>query len=95
MPKTYSTPEIKISCSDKKKFLIVKELGKIVDHSSDSVVKVDGLRVNCSNGWWLLRASNTQEALIARMESNNKEDLELMKIEVDNLLRKYDLSLNK
>ena len=94
LPNTYSTPEIKISCSDKKKFLIIEELGEIVDDTNYSVNKVDGLRVNCNNGWWLLRASNTQEALIARMESNNKKDLELMKIEVDNLLKKYDLSLN-
>jgi len=94
LPKTYSTPEIKIYCSDKKKFSIVKELGKTINNSNDDIIKIDGLRVNCSNGWWLLRASNTQEAIIARMEATSKEDLELMKIEIDNLLKIYDLSLN-
>ena len=95
LPKTFSTQEIKIECSDDKKFMIIKELARTLDSEKVKVNKVDGLRVQKDDGWWLLRASNTQEALIARMESNNKEDLELMKIEVDNLLRKYDLSLNK
>ena len=94
LPKIYSTPEIKIYCSDKKKFSIVKKLGKIINETNDDVIKVDGLRVNCKNGWWLLRASNTQEALIARIESNSKKDLDLMKAELDNLLKIYNLSIN-
>ena len=93
LSKTFSTPEIRIPCSDSKKFMVIDQLGKILDNNNYSVNKVDGLRVNCSNGWWLLRASNTQEAIIARIEANSMNNLELMKLEIENLIKKYDLSL--
>ncbi len=93
LPKSYASSEIKISCSDDKKFLVIDELGKILEKTDSTIIKVDGLRIKKENGWWLLRASNTQEALVARIEANSKNNLKLIRDELKKYLQKYDLSL--
>ena len=94
LPEYFSTPEIRINCPDKEKFFVVKELGKVLEEKNYIINKVDGLRVTFKSGWWLLRASNTQEALIVRIEAKNKNDLYIMKKEIEDLIKIYDLSLN-
>lgn len=79
LPKTFSTPEIRIESQDNKKFAIVDELKEKVKKSGIDVNDVDGIRANTDKGWWLIRASNTQACLVARCEANSLQDLESLK----------------
>ena len=94
LPKTFSTQEIKIECSDDKKFNIIKELASILDSENIKVNKVDGLRVQKDDGWWLLRASNTQAVLVARVEAKSKSSLNNLQKELNSYLNKFNLSLS-
>ena len=55
---------------------------------------IDGIRVNTKKGWWLIRASNTQPALIVRCEAESKSNLNNLILEVKHLLDKYDIKNN-
>lgn len=71
---TYSTPEIRINCPDEKKSMIVE---KFKSYFKDSeCCTIDGVRINFEKGWALLRASNTQPALVLRFEADDEEYLE-------------------
>ncbi|MBF91229.1 MAG: phosphomannomutase [Rickettsiales bacterium] len=75
IPKVFNTPEIRIDCDDKEKFVIVDKISSNLKKSVHSFTKVDGVRVKNSDGWWLLRASNTQPVLVLRCESLTKDGL--------------------
>ena len=85
LPKTYSTPEIRVDASDDRKFVIVErmkeELQKIQKSQKtlDLIIKdliiIDGIRVVFEGGWGLLRASNTQPAIVQRFEADSPEGL--------------------
>jgi len=77
IPIYYNTPEIRISCPDDKKFEVVDNFGKMF--SGEEVCTIDGVKVNFDKGWGLLRASNTEPALILRFEAIDKENLRLIK----------------
>lgn len=79
MPQTHSTPEIRIDCTEERKFLIVEELKENLKKSGIAFNDVDGVRVAEKNGWWLIRASNTQPVLVARCEANSKKELHELK----------------
>jgi len=79
LPKAISTPEIRFDCSDERKFTVVREVAERLKEEKANVVTIDGVRVNTEDGWWLLRASNTQAALVARAESTSDEGLERLK----------------
>ena len=75
VPKSYTTPEIRVECPDAKKFALVDRLKE--DFSKEySVIDVDGVRVVFDDGWGLVRASNTQPALVLRFEAQSKERLD-------------------
>ena len=93
LPKTFSTQEIKINCADEAKFTIIEELSILLDNAGLTVNKIDGLRVQKDNGWWLLRASNTQAVLVARIEADSEESLKAFQEELSYYLKKFDLSL--
>ena len=93
LPKTFSTQEIKIHCSDEVKFTIIEELSILLDEAGLAVNKIDWLRVQKDNGWWLLRASNTQAVLVARIEADSKNSLKNFQEELNYYLKKFDLSL--
>ena len=93
LPKTFSTHEIKIDCSDEKKFNVIKELTSILDNEKIIVNKVDGLRVEKDDGWWLLRASNTQAVLVARIEAKSEISLNNLQRELNLYLEKFNLTL--
>lgn len=82
LPKTFSTPEIRIECSEEWKFKIIDELKKSVNNFND----IDGIRVDEKDGWWLIRASNTQPVLVARAEASSEEKLEALKNNLKKLL---------
>ena len=75
VPKTFSTPEIRVDCPDDKKFKVVK---KVTEHfrKDYDIVDIDGVRVLFDDGWGLVRASNTQPALVLRFEAMTGKRLE-------------------
>jgi phosphomannomutase len=79
LPQVVNTPEIRFPCPDERKFAVVSEVaGRVVEAGAD-VETVDGVRVKCHDGWWLLRASNTQAVLVARCEAKTQEGLDRLK----------------
>jgi len=88
MPKSVATPELRFPVDESRKFDIVKEvLGRLQAQGAD-VDDVDGARVNTSDGWWLLRASNTQDVLVARAEAADEEALARLVDQLDDQLAK-------
>lgn len=79
LPKTTSTPELRIDCDDVRKFSIVSEVRSRLQAAGAHVNDIDGVRVRTSDGWWLLRASNTQNALVARCEAADAAGLDRLK----------------
>ena len=79
MPQTHSTPEIRIECSEERKFAIVEELKVNLKQSGVVFNDIDGIRVSENGGWWLIRASNTQPVLVARCEAKTKKELQELK----------------
>jgi phosphomannomutase/phosphoglucomutase len=75
IPQTYATPEIRVDCPDDIKFRIVEQ-AKEHFRQRYPVIDVDGMRVRFPDGWGLLRASNTQPALVLRFEATSQERLE-------------------
>ena len=94
LPKTFVSPEIKINCSDKTKFDIVEQISKkaIEDYSKENVITLDGVRVKNKNGWWLIRASNTEAALVVRFEGKSEKSKEELSIEVQSRLNTEGLT---
>lgn len=84
MPVLMNTPELRIDCPEDRKFAVVDEVRQRVeaDPAAGSVNAIDGVRVNTQDGWWLLRASNTQSVLVARAESGTEEGLSRLKAAV-------------
>tara|TARA_B100001057_G_scaffold289915_1_gene289952 strand:- start:23704 stop:25071 length:1368 start_codon:yes stop_codon:yes gene_type:complete len=79
IPNIVSTPEINISAADDKKFNIVEEFIKNSVFVDANIVDIDGIRVEFSKGWGLLRASNTSPFLVLRFEAETDIDLEEIK----------------
>ncbi len=92
--KLISTPEIKIFCNDDTKFEIIKKCKADILKKYSDVNMIDGIRVNTKKGWWLIRASNTQPALIVRCEAESKSSLSNLILDVKNLLDKYHIKNN-
>ncbi len=75
-PLLYSTPELRISCLSDRKFEVPNNIKSRLLSQGYSFNDIDGIRVQLDEGWWLLRASNTQDVLVARCESYTKQGLE-------------------
>ncbi len=96
LPKYLNTPELRFSCSEERKQSAVEEVRQRVLQMSDVTVhEIDGVRVENSDGWWLLRASNTQDVLVARCESTTPEGLERLQSELAFQLESSGLALPK
>lgn len=78
VPTTYVTPEIRIACPDDKKFEVVEQATKYFKQHYE-VIDIDGARVVFPDGWGLVRASNTQPALVMRVEADTPERVEEIK----------------
>jgi phosphomannomutase len=76
LPTAFNTPETRFEVDDARKFAIVDEVKARLQKNKDMKVNdIDGVRVNTPDGWWLLRASNTQNVLVARAEASSEEGL--------------------
>ena len=92
MPQMINTPELRFDCPEERKFQIVEEVAeRLKSISGITVHDMDGVRVQSEDGWWLLRASNTQAVLVARCESTTGEGLERLKVVLGNQLRESGL----
>jgi len=89
LPKTVSTPEIRVDCPDDKKFAIA-EKAKEYFRRHYKIIDVDGVRVQFSEGWGLIRASNTQPALVLRFEAQSAEKLKEYRAIVEGKLRELE-----
>ncbi len=87
VPKTYSTPEIRVDCPDSVKFSIADSLKKMFQHQYD-VIDIDGVRIIFEDGWGLVRASNTQPALVLRFEALSENRLSEIRKLVEDALAK-------
>lgn len=85
VPRTFSTPEIRIPCPDEKKFAVVEGI-KAWFQSRYRTLDVDGVRVIFDQGWGLVRASNTQPVLVLRFEALSPEGLEEIRSVVEGKL---------
>ncbi len=95
LPLTYNTPEIKIFVSNDDKFNIINTLKEDLISKNIKFNDIDGVRVNTENGWWLLRASNTQEALIFRGESSSQSQLSILIENVNKVFSTHNIPLLK
>jgi phosphomannomutase len=94
MPHMINTPELRFDCPEERKFEVVKEVKKrLRSISGIQVNDIDGVRVNTNDGWWLLRASNTQPVLVARCESTSQVGMGRLKAMLVEQLRASGVEL--
>ena len=79
LPQVLNTPELRFACDDARKFAVMAEVAGRVRQAGAQVTDIDGVRVQTADGWWLLRASNTQAVLVARAEAASAAGLERLK----------------
>jgi len=82
LPQVVNTPELRFDCDDMRKFAVIEEVAARLRAAGAKVSEIDGVRVQTADGWWLLRASNTQAVLVARAEAKTPEGLERLKAEL-------------
>jgi phosphomannomutase / phosphoglucomutase len=87
VPRTWTTPEIRVACADARKFDVVREVTAYF-RENYQVIDIDGARVLMDGGWGLVRASNTQPALVLRFEAINENRLAEIQNTVESALGK-------
>jgi phosphomannomutase len=83
MPALVNTPELRFQVDESRKFAVVEEVRERLSAAGAEVDATDGVRVSTPDGWWLLRASNTQDVLVARAESDNQAGLDRLMEQID------------
>ncbi len=83
MPALVNTPEMRFQVDDTRKFAVVDEVLDRLEAEGATVDRTDGARVSTPDGWWLLRASNTQDVLVARAEANDQAGLDRLLAMID------------
>lgn len=85
-PITYTTPEIKVKVLEEEKFQLIDDIRSKLTSASQDYNDLDGVRVSNKDGWWLVRASNTENCLTVRVESSSEQNFVVLKGQVANLL---------
>ena len=83
MPPLVNTPDLRFPVDPARKFAVIDEVRERLTARGVAVTAIDGVRVRTPRGWWLLRASNTQDALTVRAEAGSRADLAALLAEVD------------
>ncbi|NIJ66982.1 phosphomannomutase [Sphingomonas leidyi] len=91
MPRLVNTPEMRFQVDESRKFAVVDEVLDRLEAEGADVDRTDGARVNTADGWWLLRASNTQDVLVARAEAGDQAGLDRLLAQIDDQLAKSGL----
>jgi phosphomannomutase len=82
LPHMVNTPEVRFDCDDTRKFQVVDEVVATLRAQGADFSDVDGARVSTPDGWWLIRASNTQPVLVVRCEASDQAGLDRLKAAV-------------
>lgn len=86
MPPMVNTPEMRFQVDESRKFAAIEEVKDRLSKTDAVVDGTDGVRVTNADGWWLLRASNTQDVLVARAESETQDGLDRLMGQIDEQL---------
>lgn len=86
MPAMVNTPEMRFQVDESRKFAVIDEVLARLAGNGATVNATDGARVNTEDGWWLLRASNTQDVLVARAEAKDQAGLDRLMEQIDSQL---------
>ena len=86
MPAVVNTPEMRFQSTEERKFVVVAEVLARLQAAGAQVNETDGARVMRADGWWLLRASNTQDVLVARAEARDEAALARLQAELNEQL---------
>ena len=86
MPTSTATPEMRFPVDESRKFAVVAEVLHRLSSNGARVDSTDGARVMTDDGWWLLRASNTQDVLVARAEAGDEDGLNRLMAQIDEQL---------
>jgi len=86
MVEMINTPEMRFQVEESRKFAVIDEVLERLSADGADVNNTDGARVNTEDGWWLLRASNTQDVLVARAEAKSEEGLDRLMAQIDEQL---------
>ncbi|GGF17711.1 phosphomannomutase [Aliidongia dinghuensis] len=92
LPTVLNTPELRFPCSETRKFQVIDEVKARLEAAGADVSAIDGVRVNTADGWWLLRASNTQDVLVARAEAKDEAGLARLKAILAEQLKASDIA---
>jgi phosphomannomutase len=92
MPAMVNTPEMRFQVDESRKFAAVDEVLARLEAEGADVNRTDGARVTTPDGWWLLRASNTQDVLVARAEASDEAGLERLVAQIDDQLGKSGIT---
>ena len=95
IPNVFNTPEIRIDCDDEKKFELIENISIRQKKTGKKIIDVDGLRVISKDGWWLLRASNTQPSIVLRCESKSSSGLKEQIRDVKNVIKEFDSQISE
>jgi phosphomannomutase len=82
LPPVFNTPEIRVECDEARKFAIVEEVKDRLRRCGAEFDDTDGVRVRTKEGWWLMRASNTQAVVVVRAEASSEAGLERLKTQL-------------
>lgn len=94
LPAMVNTPELRFDCAEDRKFKVIEEVRERLKGAEGiRVHDIDGVRVQNEDGWWLLRASNTQAVLVARCESKTEDGLKRLKAALAEQLEKSSVKL--
>lgn len=93
LPEWQNTPEMRLECDETRKFAIIDEAKARLAAEGTDFSDVDGMRVTTEDGWWLLRASNTQAVLVARCESKDADGLARLQAHLKRHLEASGISL--
>ncbi len=92
LPALRSTPELRFDCEETRKFAVIAEVAARLRDAGARVNDTDGVRVQTEDGWWLLRASNTQAVLVARAEAKDEAGLDRLKAAIADQLARSGLA---
>lgn len=87
MPAMVNTPEMRFEVDEARKFAIIEEVRGRLKADGADMSEIDGVRVNTEDGWWLLRASNTQNVLVARAEAKDEASLKRLMDHINDQLK--------
>ncbi len=93
LPAVFNTPELRLPCEEDRKFAAVAEVRDRLRRRGAEMVEIDGVRVKTPDGWWLLRASNTQAAVTVRAESTSEAGLARLKAQLREELASSGITL--